>query len=325
MKRSTFITWDQLKVGTVILFALGILTVAVFKLGQAANLFSRHYQLVALLPSVNGLRVGGSVTVAGQLAGTIRSIEFLPPDRDTTRNLRVVVEIDEKLREQVRSDSRGRLKTLGLLGDKVLDISPGTPQYQVLVNGDTLPMGQSMDYDAILAQAGGAVGDMVVLTRDLKSLTGGIVRGEGTVGQLVTNRSLYDNLTRTLGRTNEMIARLQNPHGSFGRMLDDPAMYQNLTHMVASVDSLVMQLNARDGTVGRLLRDDTLYTQLVSVTRGADSLVKAISRGKGTAARLLNDQQLYDQMTKALTDLNAILEDVRRDPRRYTKGMIKVF
>src|SRR5215217_2120741 len=117
MKRATFITWEQLKVGAVILVAIGVLTVAMFKLGEAANLFVKHYRLVAFLPSANGLRVGGSVTVAGQLAGTVAAIEFLPPDADTTRNLRVEVEIDQALQQQVREDSRARIRTLGLLGD----------------------------------------------------------------------------------------------------------------------------------------------------------------------------------------------------------------
>jgi phospholipid/cholesterol/gamma-HCH transport system substrate-binding protein len=325
MKRSTFITWDQLKVGVVILVALGILTVAVYKLGQAANLFSERYALVAFVPNANGLRVGGTVSVAGQLAGSVRAIEFLPPDGDTTRNLRIVVEVDRELQQQVRADSRGRLRTQGLLGDKIFDISPGTPRYQVLQDGDTLTMGQSLDYDAVIQQASGAVGDMVQLTSDLKAITGGIVRGEGALGQLVTDRRLYDELTETLTRTNTLIARLQNPNGTIGRMLQDPALYQNLTTMIASVDSLVVQLNSNSGTAGRLLRDTTLYTQLTSIATGADSLVKSLNSGQGTAGKLLTDQALYDQLNKAITDLNAILADVRRDPRKYTKGLVRIF
>jgi hypothetical protein len=70
MKRSSFITWDQLRVGLVIVASLGILTLAVYKLGQAASLFTKRYALVAFLAEANGLREGGTVTVAGQLAGT---------------------------------------------------------------------------------------------------------------------------------------------------------------------------------------------------------------------------------------------------------------
>ena len=325
MKRASFITWEQLRVGGLIVIGIAILTVAVFQLGQAANLFTRRYRLYAFLPNANGLLVGGQVTIAGQIAGTVKAIDFLPPDADTTRNLKVTVEIDENLKQQVRADSKGKLRTLGLLGDKVFDISVGTPRFQELENGDTITMGQSLDYDAIIQQASGAVGDMVQLTKDLRDITGGIVRGEGTVGQLVTNRALYDELTGTLSRANTMMARLQNPNGTVGKMLDDPTLYYNMNHMLASVDTLLRAMNSQDGTLGKLLRDDTLYTHLVGITAGADSLVKLMSQGNGTVARMLTDQQLYDQLNRTLTDLNAILADVKKNPRKYTKGMVKVF
>ena len=325
MKRATFITWEQLKVGLMILLALGILTVAVFKLGEAANLFSKRYKLVALLPSVNGLRVGGSVSVAGQLAGTVSEIDFLAPDADTTRNLRVVVEIDQALQQQVREDSRARIRTLGLLGDKVVDISPGTPRFAVLPAEDTIQVEPALDYETVLVQASGAVTDMVQLTRDLRGITGGMARGEGTVGQLLTNRSLYDELNGTLARTNALVTRLQAPNGSLGKLLDDPALYQNLNGMISSVDSLVRQMRSENGTFGKLMQDDSLYTHLVGITSGADSLMKQLTRGNGLASKLLTDQQLYEQLTKTITDLNAILADVRKNPRKYTKGIISVF
>src|SRR4051812_43122687 len=100
MKRSSFITWDQLKVGGIIIAAMVVLAVAIYKLGQAANLFSKRYELITYLPTANGLRSGGTVFVAGQFAGTIKAIEFLPIDNDTTRNLRVRMEVDEGLKSQ---------------------------------------------------------------------------------------------------------------------------------------------------------------------------------------------------------------------------------
>jgi phospholipid/cholesterol/gamma-HCH transport system substrate-binding protein len=235
------------------------------------------------------------------------------------------VEVDQALQQQVREDSRARLRTLGLLGDKIVDISPGTPRYAVLPPNDTLQVEPALDYEAVLVQASGAVNDMIQLTRDLKGITGGMARGEGTVGQLLTNRSLYDELNGTLARTNALVTRLQAPNGSFAKLLDDPALYQNLNGMIGSVDSLVRQMRSENGTLGKLLTDDTLYTHLVAITAGADSLVKQVARGNGFAAKLINDQQLYEQLTKTITDLNAILADVRQNPGRYTKGMIKVF
>jgi phospholipid/cholesterol/gamma-HCH transport system substrate-binding protein len=325
MKRSPKMTWDQLRVVLVVLVALGIIGIAIYKLGQAANLFSKRYELIAYLADANGLREGGSVMVAGQLAGSVKKIEFLPVDMDTTRNLRLTLAVDATVREQIRRDSRGKLRTMGLLGDKVFDITPGTPRFAVLQEGDTVTVEPTLDYEAVIAKASGAVDDMVGLTRDMRAITAGIVSGKGTVGQLVTNRALYDQLNGTLARANQMLAQLQNPNGTVGRMLNDPTLYNRLSSVIGSTDSLVISLNSSKGTAGLLLRDTTLYTNMVGITRGADSLMKTLTGGQGTASRLLTDQTLYDQLNKLVTDLSAILADVRRDPGRYTKGLIKVF
>jgi phospholipid/cholesterol/gamma-HCH transport system substrate-binding protein len=324
MRRSSFITWDQLKVGVLIVVALAILGIAALKLGQAGNLFGKRYTLISFVGNASGLRVGGPVTVAGQLAGSIKDITFLPPDADTARNLKLLIEVNYSLRDQVRQDSRAKIKTLGLLGDKVYDITVGTPRYRTLHEGDTLPVAPSMDYEAVVQQASAVITDVTGLTRDLRRVTASINRGEGTLGQLVTNRLLYDQLNSTLLRTSALMARLENPRGTIGRLLDDPSLYNGLTRAVAAADTLIAQLNNGTGSMSKLLRDDTLYVHLVSVVARADSLVGTMANGKGTMQKLFTDQQLYDQLVKIVSELNTVLTDVRRDPRRYTKEMIQV-
>jgi phospholipid/cholesterol/gamma-HCH transport system substrate-binding protein len=324
MKRSSFITWDQLKVGLVIVAALAVMGVAIYKLGQAANLFSKRYELDAYLANASGLRAGGTVLVAGQFAGTIKSIDFLPVDNDTARNLRVRMAVDQSLQPQIRSDSKARVRTLGLLGDKVIDISIGTPRYAILRSGDTLSVSPSLDYEAVLAQAAGAVNDMVDLTHDLRKITGGIVRGEGPVGQLMTNRALYDQFVGTMTRANSMLTRFENPNGTFGRLLDDPTLYNHFVSVISSADSLVVSLNDKNGTIGKLLRDDSLYLRLVDMARAGDSLAKMMSDPNGNIGRLLTDQTLYDRINKLTTDLGSILDDVRKNPQKYMRGAICV-
>ncbi len=325
MRRPTFLTWEQLKVGALILVALLILVVAIVQLGAAANLFAGRYKLVTFLPNANGLQEGGAVSVAGQLSGRIDKIDFLPIDGDTTRNLRITLSVATSLRDQIREDSRAQIRTLGLLGDKTLDISVGTPRFAALSEGDTLETSPSLDYEQVIAQASGAVGDLVQLTADMRQITGGIVRGEGTMGQLLTNRTLYDGLTETLTETDALLRRLQSPNGTVGRLLDDPTLYVRLTSTLATLDSTMALLSSRDGTLGRLAADDSLYQQIVGTVAGADSVVRLLHSGNGFAARMLNDQQLYDKLNKTVTDLSAILEDVRTNPQKYTRGLIKVF
>src|SRR3954470_12387622 len=270
MKRSSFITWDQLKVGVLMAVALVIIGVAILKLGQAGNLFGKRYRLVSYIGNASGLRVGGPVTVAGQLAGSIKQINFLPPDADTTKNLELVVEINSSVRDQVRQDSRAKIATLGLLGDKVYDVSVGTPKYRPLHEGDTLIVVPAMDYEAVVRQASSAITDVVALTRDVRKVTNGITQGQGTLGQLLTNRTLYDQLNSTLLRTSALMARLENPRGTVGRLLDDPTLYYSLHRAVASADSIISAMNRSNGTFARLLRDDTLYLRMVSAVTKAD-------------------------------------------------------
>ncbi|HSJ65461.1 MAG TPA: MlaD family protein [Gemmatimonadaceae bacterium] len=325
MRRPTFLTWEQLKVGALIVVALLILGVAVVQLGAAANLFAGRYELVAFLPNANGLQQGGAVTVAGQLAGRIEEIEFLPVDGDTSRNLRVRLSVATDLQPQIREDSRAKIRTAGLLGDKTLDISVGTPRFSILQPGDTIETSPSLDYEQVIAQASGAVGDLVQLTADMRQITGGMVRGEGTMGQLLTNRSMYDQLTQMLTETDALLRRLQAPGGTFGRLLDDPTLYNRLTGTLASLDSAVLLLSSRDGTLGRLVGSDSLYRQLEGTVAAADSVLTLLHSGNGFASRMLTDQQLYDRLNKTVTDLAAILEDIRANPQKYTRGLIKVF
>lgn len=325
MRRSELITKDALRVGVLAIVALGVLAYAIVKLGRAARLFTTRYTLVSFVPNAAGLREGGQVTVAGQLAGSITKIEFLPVDEDTTRNLRLTVQIDTKLQDQVRKDSRVILRNQGLLGDRYFDIIPGTPRYAALRQGDTLLLGNSVDYEMMIQRASSALTDVVGLTHDLRGLTQSLVKGQGTMGQLLTNRQLYDQLNGTLTATSTLLARLQNPNGSVGKLLDDPQLYVNLTRMIGQVDTLVTHINSGKGTAGKLLQDDSLYTNLVSVTARADSLVSVMSHGNGTASKLFTDSQLYDQLVAAIRHLNEVLADVKQNPKKYTKGAISIF
>jgi phospholipid/cholesterol/gamma-HCH transport system substrate-binding protein len=329
MKRSAVITWDQLKVGAVIMVALIIMAIAILKLGQAAQLFSKRYELVSFVPNTSGLRVGGQVTVAGQLAGAVKQIDFLPVDTDTLRNLRVTIAIDQSVQNQVRGDSQGKLKSQGLLGDKIFDISPGTPKFPMLQAGDTLPLGEALDLDAVLVQASGALDQVVSLTGSLQQVANDVTSGKGTAGQLLTNRQLYDNLNSTIANSNALMVRLQNPRGTVGQLLNDPALYNNLNRMLSAADTLVAQLGGNlassNGTMGKLLRDDALYNRLVSAVSGVDSLVGTMSAGNGTVRKLFTDDQMYAEILKAVTSLNTVLTDVRNDPKRYTRGLIRVF
>ncbi|HET7586078.1 MAG TPA: MlaD family protein [Gemmatimonadaceae bacterium] len=325
MRRSKAITWDQLKVGLLILIAAAVLAVAVFKLGQTANLFAGRYHLYVLLPNAEGVREGGSVTLAGQLAGRVDRIEFLPPDGDSTRNLRLRLAIDRSVQSQVRENSRARLRTQGLLGDRLVDITPGTPAAPVLPENDTIASAPGADYEEVLTQVATVVHQLSTLTADLRGVTQGLLNGEGSAGQFLTNRTMYDALESSLRRTDVLLTRIERGEGTLGRMLVDTTVYARLASTTSALDTIVRRIADRRGTLGKLIADDTLYTRLAGISTSADSLLKMVAAGQGTLGRLIGDQALYDELTRTIADLNAILQDIQRNPRKYTRGMVKLF
>ena len=93
-------------------------------------------------------------------------------------------------------------------------------------------------------------------------------------------------------------------------------------------------MRSRNGSMGRLLTDTTLYTQAVGVigsmggiVSNVDALTKQISSGQGSMGKLLTQDAMYDSMLKLINDFTAMLADIRKDPSRYTKGLVnlKVF
>jgi phospholipid/cholesterol/gamma-HCH transport system substrate-binding protein len=255
----------------------------------------------------------------------VRSINFLPVDADTTRNLILELEIDERMRDQVRSDSRAVIRTLGLLGDRALDISSGTPGARILESGDTLEASAVLDYDRLLFRAAGAVEDVVALTGDLRIITAGLAGGEGTLGLLLRDRQLYDGLAAALRNSNSLLVRVRESNGTFSRLLDDSTLYGQMVGAVAVVDSAARLFASDKGTVGRLLSDSSVYLSLSRAAGTADSLLQGVRDGRGTAGKLLTDDSLYEMLLRSVADLTAVLDDFRKNPARYTRGMIRIF
>jgi len=318
--------WGRVRVGALLLLALAVLAFAVFKAGEIFDVFADRYELYTLLPNASGLREGGAVTVGGQRVGTIEEIEFIPLERQRDDNhLRLRLSIAEDAREQIRADSRGKVRLQGFLGDKFFDITPGTAGAPVLMPGDTLPSDPPVDLDEVLARAAGMIDEAEAMILNLQAITGSIAQGEGALGRLMTDDVLYERVVLTTTELARTLHSANEGGGTIGRLLNDPALYNRLNAALASLDTLSVTLTEGDGTFARLIHSDTLYNALAGTATRADSLLASFESlaermhsGEGTVARMVNDPQLYDELLKSVVDLQNLLLDIREHPDRYT-------
>ena len=147
-------TWEQVRVGLLILVALSVLSVGVFLVGDTGNVFGERYRLVTLVRSASGLVPGAAVQLAGQTVGQVDDIRFIPPDErpESREAVAIWLAINVDVRDQIREDSRAQVRTQGLLGDRLIDIRPGSSAARILQPGDTVASAASLDYDALLAE-----------------------------------------------------------------------------------------------------------------------------------------------------------------------------
>lgn len=323
-ERSAF-DWRQVRVPGLVLISLLLLGYGVYRVGQVFDIFASRYELSTLVPSALGLRPGAPVTLAGQRIGQVRAIEFIPIERKTGgNNLRVVIAVAHEVQDQIRADSRAFLRTQGLLGDKFVDIEPGSSGARILQPGDTLAAGESLDIDQFLTMAAGALDQATGIVANLQDLTGGLSRGEGTMGALLQDDQLYANLNAATFEMRGVLAEINRADGTFGRLIRDPALYRQIHSAITRVDSLGAMILYGDGSMGQLLRSDSLYRRMLGTLTTADSAVtdlagfiNRLTTGDGTIQRMMTDPELYDQFLRAVTDVQTLINDIRTNPSKY--------
>lgn len=326
MRRSKPITWDQIRVGFVLIVGLGLLALGIFLIGEVGEVFGERYELVTLMESASGLQPGAVVQVAGRNVGQVEQVEFIAPAARGESDLAVAVWIGVSVtvREQIRRGSRARVRTLGLLGDRIIDIEPGSADSAVLVAGDTLGSAPALSYDELLGQAADAVQSLTDLSNGLSGTLARVSAGEGSLGRLLVDDTLYDGLVDLNVHLSAVLGPLAAGEGLLGRLLEDEEIYDRLVTATARLDTVTGVVAAGEGTLGRLLASDSLYRALASSATRADSLLGLVEGGEGALGRLVGEEALYEELLKVVVDLNAFLEDIRTNPGRFIPP-IRVF
>ena len=189
------------RLGLFILGTLAILAVGIFIIGSKKYLFTSTYTLRTNFANVAGLQAGADVLIGGVHSGTVRSIE-LP--HNPSDQVSVVMELNQSTREIVKQDSVASIETEGLLGNQYVAVSFGSANQPEVKSGDTiaslppLEMSALMDKaNGLLSQAQGAMTNINGVALHLNSVSAKIDNDNGTVGALINEKTLYNNLDKT--------------------------------------------------------------------------------------------------------------------------------
>jgi phospholipid/cholesterol/gamma-HCH transport system substrate-binding protein len=356
MRRSENIVWSQVKTGIFIVVALLILAGGVLLMGTKTKMFAPKGKLSLIMRDVAGLKVGAPVWLAGMDVGIVTAVHFEHPER--SNEVEIVMEVAKEALKKIGQDSVITVKTRGLMGEKYVDI---TPSRQVVQIPETRVYGSSVPkLDDVMQKAGaafdrlnqtmdkmthgeGTLGRLVAdpklydnlvrLSYELNGFMATANRGEGTLGKLNKSPQLYDTLMKTMAHAEATLNDLQQADGTLNNLIYDRKLYDRLVNLsvksaqaAEDMRELNRKLTSKEGTIGKLLADREFYDKGVALIERADRSVRAfeevasrVNSGEGSAGKLVHDQALYDKMSAMVDNMDALMKDIRANPRRYLK------
>ena len=201
------------RLGLFIIATLAILVAGIFIIGGKQYLFSSTYQLKAQFDNVVGLDAGADVRVGGVHSGTVSSIVL--PHRPGEK-VTVVMNLGKPTHEIIKQDSVATIETEGLLGNQYLAISFGSAGKSDVRDGDTIASEPPLEMSDLLQKTSGildssqqAIQNATRATANLSSISAKIDQGQGTVGALVNDKQLYNNLEKTTATMNNTMVQAQ--------------------------------------------------------------------------------------------------------------------
>jgi phospholipid/cholesterol/gamma-HCH transport system substrate-binding protein len=341
----------QLRIGGLVLIGILLFIGFVLSIGKRSALFEERYSLWTSFSSAEGLAVGAPVRLAGVTVGNITRIGFGPNPRD--RRLAVTLTVERRVQERIRQDSVASIGTIGLVGDKVLDLTVGSYDRPVLQAGAQIAAVDPPDLFRLL-QKGDTILDNVTrisasldeflsggeqtgkrnLNESLRSLRTTLVeieKGEGLIHDLVYGKEgaeLLARVDRTVQTLERLVRAVEKEQGLLHAMIYSPQEeFLGRVYRIADrADAILREVQEGPGLLHALLYDregaETL-ARLGRTTERLEELVRAVQEGQGLVPSLLFDPartKVLDDVQEAAAGLRNLTEDLQTVVSRLRQG-----
>lgn len=189
---------NTIKLGMFISLGMAIFILGIYFIGQKEQIFRRTFRVSGVFKDVAGLQAGNNVRFSGINVGTVDNIRIIS---DTT--VRVEARIGEYSRKFMKKGAVATIGSEGLMGNKILIITPGVRGERELEDNDTVGTLPPMNMDEILASVKTTMDNTANITHDLSKITDNIQAGKGTIGRLLMNPNDAQKFDSTLSNLKE--------------------------------------------------------------------------------------------------------------------------
>ncbi len=276
--------------------------------------FRRGYHLNADFRTVQELKVGDRVKMAGVEIGRVQEIHL------TNNQVRVTMKL--RRNADVRTDSAAIIRFTGLLGQNYVAIEFGSPNAPRASEWAVLKTDEQPDLSAIMTKIDSVATGVENLTRsftgekidnllgpftdfikanriplttmigNFQAISSQITEGKGTIGKLIYDESLYNSTASTLVTVQTNLLSLSS----------------DLKLTLADARKIIDQANAGEGTLGKLLKDEALYRETTESMVSLKEILQKINQGQGSVGKLINDQEFYKNIKLTLQKVDKATE-----------------
>ena len=268
-------------------------------IGNLHETFKKKMKVTALFDNVGGLQAGNNVWFSGVKIGSVSSLNFYNESQ-----VEVTIRIDVKAQEYIRRDSKIKIGSDGLIGNKILEIYGGSSRSEIIQDGDVLQVEKTFTQEDMVNTLQENNNNLVAITRDFKVISNGIANGEGTLGKFIFDDNVYENI-----------------HVTTTSLKDASAQAAQMIH---SLNIFSAELNKK-GTLANELVTDTVVFQAIKTStmrlrQMADTTsvfiadLKALSNDPGTSLGvLLHDQETGARLKEMIKNLESSSKKLDED------------
>jgi phospholipid/cholesterol/gamma-HCH transport system substrate-binding protein len=321
----------EIRVGLVILTALAVLAAGIFLIGEKNNLFSRKNDYLVELNNVGGLRPGNPVQLNGVDVGTVERVVL--PENPSATQIQVWITVDRQYAGRIRGPvdrraviqgqvpSQARIKTLGLLGDKYIEITTGSEVYPAIPSGEAIPAAQPTNVDALLSSGEDVMDNVVEISSSLSKILGRMERGEGLLGELTSESPSAQRLRESIIGTSESLERIaltvEHGEGPIPRMLNDRELAVKLERSLDRFDAVLVQAQSGPGLLPGLLNDPSAKTRF-------DETLASLQQVAGDLQEFTADLETSDALLPRLVKDEEYGREVTQEIRQFVERLNQV-
>ncbi|MBP9796149.1 MAG: MCE family protein, partial [Chitinophagales bacterium] len=225
------------KLGIFIFIGLTFFIVGVLAIGNINKTFTKTATVKTVFTEVNGLQPGDNVWFSGVKVGTVKEMRFLP-----NAGVEVTMKIESKSQEFIPKDSKAKISSDGLIGNKIIVIYGGNPTAGHIVDGSTFSIEETTSTEDMMNMLQENNKNVLAITNDFKVISKRIADGEGTLGKFMTDDAIYENLNSTINTLK--------------------TASQNTVQLTDAINDFTTKLNAEGGLANDLATDTTVFNSI---------------------------------------------------------------